>query len=361
MKQLMNAVILTGYGGLEKLVYTQVSLPTLQPGEVLIKVGACSVNNTDINTRTGWYGADEGFQEILKNTKQNDDKKSTSWSQSGLEFPRIQGADIVGKVVELGDNVNPEILNKRVIVDPWIRKERLEKYQYVGSEVNGGFAEYVAIPASNVYPINSLLSDVELATVPCSYSTAENLLTKGRVNAKDIVLIMGASGGVGSSAVQLAKIRGATVIAIVGPNKEHLAEELGADYVYCRDDRLLSNLARHQVTVGVDVVGGEYFNIIFKTLGVGGRYVTAGAIASPMVSFDLRDLIYKDIEAIGATRFQPDVFQRLLKYIEQSLLKPRVAKVFPLSQIKEAQNFFQSKRFFGKIVIVPGEAAIANS
>lgn len=115
--------------------------------------------------------------------------------------------------------------------------------------MNGGFAEYVAIPVANVCPINSSLSDVELAKVPCSYSTAENLLTKGRVTAEYLVLIMGASGGVGSSAIQLTKIRGATVIAIVGANKQGLAQELGADYVYPPNEELASNLANHQITV----------------------------------------------------------------------------------------------------------------
>ncbi|MEB3830844.1 alcohol dehydrogenase family protein [Phormidium sp. CCY1219] len=353
MTQLMNAVLLTGYGGVEKLEYTQVKKPVPQSGEVLIKVGACSVNNTDINTRTGWYAADEGFQEILQDTKKNEAEKSTGWSQTGIDFPRIQGADVVGKVVELGSDVEASLLNKRVIVDPWIRGESPENYKYVGSELNGGFAEYVAIPATNVYPIHSSLSDAELATIPCSYSTAENLLTKARVEAKDTVLIMGASGGVGSSAIQLAKIRGATAIAIVGPNKEHLAQQLGADYVYPRTDGLASNLARHHISVCVDVVGGDYFEVIFKALSIGGRYVTAGAIAGPLVSLDLRDLIYKDVEMKGATRLEAEVFQRLVGYIDRGLLKPQVAKVFPLSEIKAAQKFFQSKRFFGKVAIVP--------
>ena len=209
------------------------------------------------------------------------------------------------------------------------------------------------VPATNVYPINSELPDTQLATLPCSYSTAENMLTKGRVSARDTVLITGASGGVGSAAIQLAKIRGAVVIAIVGANKEHLARELGADYVYCRDDRLADNLAKHQITVSLDVVGGEYFSLVFKSLVVGGRYVTSGAIAGPLVELDLRDLIYKDVEMKGGNRYEPEVFQNLLGYIERGLLNPPVAKVFPLSQMQEAQKFFQSKSFFGKVVITP--------
>ncbi len=353
MTQLMNAVVLTGYGGLEKLVYTQVPKPTPQKGEVLIKVGACSINNADLNTRTGWYAADEGFQEILQDTKLNEGRKAT-WNQTGIKFPRIQGADLVGEAIDIGEDVKQEILNKRVIVDPWIRNGKsYAKYEYVGSEIDGGFAEYVVVPATNVYAINSDLSDVELATIPCAYSTAENLLTKGKVSAEDIVLITGASGGVGSAAIQLSKIRGATVIAIVGANKEHLAKELGADIVYLRDEQLASNLENHQITISVDVVGGEYFKIVFKALVIGGRYVTSGAIAGPLVELDLRDLIYKDVEMRGANRVESVVFQNLLGYIEKGLLKPPVAKVFPLSEIREAQKFFQTKSFFGKVVIVP--------
>ncbi len=348
----MNAFVLNGYGGPEKLVYTQVPKPTPQKGEILIKVGACSINNTDINTRTGWYAAEEGFQELLQDKKSYEEGKST-WNMMGVQFPRIQGADIVGVAVEIGEGVNPDILNKRVIVYPWIRTAQFADYQYVGSEIDGGFAEYAVVPATNVYSINSELPDTQLATLPCAYSTAENLLTNARVSAKDTVIITGASGGVGSAAIELCKIRGAVVIAIVGANKEHLAKELGADYAYARDVKLADNLAKHQVTVTVDLVAGEYFSLVFKSLVVGGRYVTSGAIAGPLVELDMRDLIYKDVEMKGSNRYGPEVFQNLLGYIERGLLNPRVAKVFPLSQMQEAQKFFQSKNFFGKVVITP--------
>ncbi|MBC6474926.1 MAG: alcohol dehydrogenase family protein [Hormoscilla sp. GM102CHS1] len=351
MTELMKAVILTEFGGPEKLVYTQVPKPVPKQGEVLIKVGACSVNNTDINTRTGWYAAEDNFQAILQDTKENDPKNTACWTQKGTEFPRIQGADIVGKVVEIGSDVEPQILQKRVIVDSWIREEKSDDYQYIGSELDGGFAEYAVVTATNVYPINSPLSDIELATFPCSYSTAENMLTKGRITAADTVVIMGASGGVGSALIQLSKIRGAKVIAIVGANKEAFAKDLGADRVYRRDDQLAVNLAEHKITVALDVVGDSYFNLMIKALAPRGRYVSCGAIGNPMVALDLRDLIYKDLEMIGATRLEPEVFQRLVRYIEEDILKPLVAKVFHLEQIKEAQQTFQTKGFFGKVVI----------
>ncbi len=259
----------------------------------------------------------------------------------------------MGQVAELGADVDARLLHQRVMVDSWIRGETFDQYQYVGSELDGGFAEYVALPASNVYPIESSLSDAELASFPCSYSTAENMLTKGRVSDTDTVLIMGASGGVGSALIQLSNIRGATTIAVVGADKESGARQLGADYVYRRDKQLAAHLATYNITVVLDVVGGDYFDLVCKVLQPGGRYVMAGAIAGPMVTFDLRDLIYKDLQMIGATRIEPDVFQRLVRYIEQALLQPLVAKVFHLSKIREAQEFFQTKRFFGKVVITP--------
>lgn len=347
MTELMNAIVLTGHGGLEKLIYTQVPKPKPQKGEILIKVGACSLNNADLNLRNSWYASETGFPEITGRSK------SAAWNQNKLTFPRIQGSDPVGKVVEIGDGVESEILNQRVLVDPLIRADKLGEYGYIGSEIDGGFAEYAVVPASNSYPINSPLSDVELATLPCSYSTAENLLTKGRVSAEDTVLIMGASGGVGSAAVKLAKIRGATIIAIAGASKQNIVRELGADYVYDKDEQLAANLANHQITVSLDVVGGKYFNILIESLEVAGRYVCSGAIAGPMVELNLRDLIYKDLEMIGATRFDAEVFKRLVSYVELGQLMPTVAKVFPLDQIKEAQKFFQSKSYCGKVVITP--------
>ena len=351
MTELMNAVILTGFGKPEKLVYTQVAKPIPQQGEVLIKVGACSVNNTDINTRTGWYAAQDNFSEILQDTETNELNSSSCWTQDGTEFPRIQGADIVGQVIEIGPKVESSLLNRRVIVDSWIRSKDINNYQYIGSELDGGFAEYVVIRATNVYPINSSLSDIELATFPCAYSTAENMLTRGRITAADIVVITGASGGVGSALIQLSKIRGAKVIAIVSANKEQSAKDSGADYVYMRDESLAFNLANHQINVALDVVGGNYFNLILKALEPRGRYVSCGAIGNPLVALDLRDLIYRDLEMIGATRLEPDVFKRLVGYLDDDLLKPLVAKVFNLSQMKEAQEFFKTKSFFGKVVI----------
>jgi NADPH:quinone reductase-like Zn-dependent oxidoreductase len=351
MTDLINAVLLTGHGSPEKLVYTQVPKPYPEAGEVLIQIGACSVNNTDLNARTGWYTAKQEFSAVLQDSASTTVQTSTAWGGVSIEFPRIQGADIVGKVVEVGAGVDRQLLQQRVIVDPWIRSRDGGDDRYVGSELDGGFAEYAVIPVSNVYPIASPLSDVELACFPCSYSTAENMVVKGRVTGNDTVLIMGASGGVGTALIQLCKLRGATVIAIASERKHDFVRELGADVVCDRNENLIDALADHKITVYLDTVGGEHFPQLLKKLQVGGRYVTCGAIGGPLVQLDLRDLIYKDLEMIGATRMPATVFQNLVNYINQNQLKPVVAKTFPLEKIKAAQEFFQSKSFCGKVVI----------
>ncbi len=347
----MNAVLLTGYGGPDLLQYTQVEKPSPQPEDVLIRVGACSVNNTDVNARTGWYTAKEDFQAVLQDRATSEVQTSTAWGGVPIKFPRIQGADIVGTVVAVGDPEHSHLLQHRVIVDPWIRDSIGNADRYVGSELDGGFAEYAVIPVSNVYPVRSPLSNAALACVPCSYSTAENMVVKGRVTGDDTVLISGASGGVGIALMQLCKLRGAKVIAIASASKQAFVQDLGADMV-CDRHSPAETLADDEITVYLDTVGGDHFPTLLKKLVVGGRYVTCGAIGGPIVELDLRNLIYKDLELMGATRMNATVFQNIVSYINQNLLKPVVAKTFPLSDIKTAQQAFQSKRFCGKVVIV---------
>ena len=202
----MRGIQLTGHGGLGKLLFCEdIPVPTHGPYDVLIKVSAAGVNNTDLNTRLGWY------------SKSNGDSSDASWSGSALQFPRIQGADVCGKVVAIGDQVDNNLLDERVLVEPCILEvggKMLDKPWYFGSECDGGFAEYTVVAARHAHKINSTLSDVELASFPCSYSTAENLLSRANVCANDVVLVTGASGGVGSAVIQLAKAREAQVIGI---------------------------------------------------------------------------------------------------------------------------------------------------
>lgn len=367
---LMRAMVLTGHGGLDKLVLRDVPRPRPGRGEVLIKVGACGVNNTEINTRTAWYdravnasvSVELGLYGLDSSTGTSDAETIASWNSSTVAFPRIQGAAIAGRIVEVGSGVDTGRLGERVLIDPQVRNLNLplraQLVAYVGSERDGGFAEYVAVPAENAHVIHSSLSDAELATFPCSYDTAEEMLERARLARGETIVITGAAGGVGTALIQLSLIRGARVVAIAGAAKEARIRALGAHEFVARESgdlrQAVENLiGERSVDVAADVVGGTVFGQLLKLLSRGGRYTTAGAIAGPVQPMDLRDLIYKDLEMYGVTCPTPEAFARVVGCIQSGQLRPLVEKIFPLAELLLAQAEFLKREHFGKIVIVP--------
>ena len=209
------------------------------------------------------------------------------------------------------------------------------------------------VPASEVFQINSNWSDVELGSIPCSYGSAENMLLRANVSMNDHVLIAGASGGVGSAAVQLAKLRGAKVTAIVSSGKFDHAKKIGADQIIERGTDYVSVLGQESVDVVVDNVGGSDFASMLQLMRRGGRYVSSGAIGGPIVSLDLRTFYLKDLTLVGCTAWDEPVFGNLVSYIEKNKIKPLVAKTFALRDIAKAQSEFLEKKHFGKFVLVP--------
>jgi len=241
-----------------------------------------------------------------------------------------------------------------VLVEPCRREARgqtLETPWYIGSECDGGFADYVTVAACHAYPIETPLSDAELASFPCSYSTAENMLTRAQVTENDTLLITGASGGVGSGAIQLAKARGARVIAVAGDKKQQSVLDAGADQALVRGDSLEAELGENAVDVVIDLVGGEDWPELLTILRPFGRYAVSGAIAGPMVELDLRTLYLKDQRFMGCTVLDDGVFGRLVGLIEHGEIKPLLARCFALDALAEAQAFFLDKQFTGKLVI----------
>jgi NADPH:quinone reductase-like Zn-dependent oxidoreductase len=362
----MRAVVLTGHGGLDRLAYRDdVPVPAPAAGEVLIRVGACGMNNTDINTRTAWYsrsvteatadGGADGFEAARAG--------DSTWGGAGLRFPRIQGADVAGRIAALGAGVPDARLGERVLVDPWLRDpqdpEDRTKAGYLGSERDGGYAEFTTVPAVNAVAIESELSDAELATFPCSSSTAEHMLAKARLGAGETLLVTGASGGVGSALVQLGKRRGAFVIAVAGSAKIAAVRALGADVAIAREAPDLEAALRAAspgglFDVAADIVGGSGFPGLLDLLARGGRYVTSGAIAGPLVELDLRILYLKDLELLGATVMPRGIFEDLAGYIERGEIAPLLAGTFPLEALREAQTAFLEKQHVGNFVILPG-------
>ncbi|WP_050603953.1 alcohol dehydrogenase family protein [Ruegeria sp. 6PALISEP08] len=354
----MKAMVTIGHGGLEQIVLHQ-DWPRPEPaaGEVLIKVAACGLNNTDVNTRSGWYSktvtdATTGgaFEEV--------GEEDPTWGGAPITFPRIQGADICGEIVAVGDGVDSARIGERVITDGWLRDPtdpgNMNKTGYFGSERDGGFAEYATTLSVNAVPITSDLSDAELATFSCSYSTAEGMLSRANVTEKDTVLVPGASGGVGGALVQLAKRRGARVIAMASEAKHADVAQLGPDRILSRDPGNLRNaLGDEKITVVADVVGGPYWPNLIDILERGGRYTCSGAIAGPMVELDLRTFYLRDLTFTGSTVIDPQVMKNLVKYIEAGDLKPALAATYPLEELRDAQAAFIAKQHTGNIVVVP--------
>ena len=339
----MRGVWLTGHGDLDQLdIRDDIPVPVPGPGDVLVRVAAAGVNNTDINTRTAWYS---------KHDSSSDD---ASWTGTPLHLPRIQGADVCGHIAAVGSSVNSDRIGERVIIEPCLREANgriLEDPWYLGSECDGGFAEFTVVAAQHVYKIDTNLSDIELASFPCSYSTAENLLTRANVRAGDRVLITGASGGVGSAAVQLAKARGAYVMAVTTPVKSDTLKNLGADDTISRHKDLAAEVGANSVDVVIDLVAGDQWPQYLEVLRPQGRYAVAGAIAGPLVELDVRTLYLKDLSLFGCTVLEPEVFSNLIGRIEQGSIKPIVARSFALDEICEAQLFFLKKQHVGKIVL----------
>lgn len=336
---LMTAIQLLGHGGPDQLVLNP-AVPTPQPGpgEVTIRVHAAGINNTDINTRIGWYaGADP-------------DKGD--WTGAGLAFPRIQGADVCGRIVATGADVDAGRIGARVIVQSClVSLGTPELTPWLGSERDGGFAQFVAAPAADTHAVDSELSDAELAAIPCAYGTAETLLTRAQVGPGARVLITGASGNVGLAAIQLARLRGAEVIAVAAPAKFAALRALGAGQCLARGAPL--DLAPRSLDAVIDVVGGPDWAVLPGLMRPGGRIAVSGAIAGAVVALDLRQLYLGDLTLIGSTRQSAAGFKALLDYLARGVLRPQVAAQYPLAEIAAAQAAFESKAQIGKIVLIP--------
>jgi len=356
----MRAIVLTGHGGLERLVlHEDWPVPAPGPREVLIRVAACGLNNTDVNTRSGWYS--KGVSEGTTGGAYDDvGEEDPTWGGAPITFPRIQGADVCGTVVAVGAEADRALLGRRVITDNWLRDwdepTNRDGVGYFGSERDGGFAEYTTIDHRNVGPVDSPLTDAELATFSCSYTTAEGMLARARVGEADTVLVTGASGGVGSALVQLAKRRGASVVGLASEAKHASLAPLGADALLPREPADLKKalreaIGRDSVSVVADIVGGPAFGALVDALARGGRYTCSGAIAGPLVELDLRTFYLRDLTFTGSTVVAPHVFPDLVGYIERGEIRPLLAASWPLAELRAAQRAFIDKRHVGNIAV----------
>jgi NADPH:quinone reductase-like Zn-dependent oxidoreductase len=371
----MMAVVTTGNGGLDKLDYREVPVPTPAPGEVLLQVLAAGVNNTEINTRLGWYSA--SVTDSTESTAEAEEREAKQKADGGWSeptpFPFIQGTDCCGRVVSVAPGGDESMLGRRVLVRACMRPLGFGSMEniWMASDFDGAFAQFVKVPASEVFAVDCDWTDAELATIPCSYGAAENMVHRAGPVKGEHVLVTGASGGVGSAAVQLAKRRGATVIADdsyrftrlqpdTTPGDRELREEwlqqlhaIGADRVIETGEDIADLLGEKSVDVVIDNVAGPSFDGLLRALKRGGRYASSGAIAGPLVTLDKRTFYLKDLTLIGCTAWDAPVFPNLVSYIERGEIRPLVAKTFPLGNIADAQREFLEKRHLGNFVLIP--------
>lgn len=346
----MRAVVMQGHGGPEQLQVTEVPRPEPQPGHVLVRVLASSVNNTDIWTREGAYGTAEDPDAIA------------GWLGTPIDCPRIQGADMAGVIECVGDGVDETRIGQRVVVDPAFYDRDADDADLVGllgSEADGAFAEYVVALDERCHDVTaSPVSDLQLAALPIAFGTALGMLRRADVHAGETMVVTGASGGVGVALVQLGRALGATVIAVSTADKAEVLHGLGAAHVVDRSapdvaDHAVAAAARSggEIDVVADVVGGERFGEWIDALRTGGRLVVAGAIAGPVVPLDLRRVYLGQRRIIGSTMHDPATFRQLVDLANAGAIDPPIAAVFPLERIAEAQVAIRSASSVGKIVL----------
>lgn len=342
----MKAALFRQHGGPEVIEIADVAAPELRPGHVLIGVRAAAMNHLDLWARRGLPGL-------------------------RLEFPHIGGSDIAGQVEALGDGVAGPAPGTRVLVNPslwcgsceWCLKgeESLcASFRIIGEHLAGGFAEYVAVPAINVYPIPDDLSFESAAAVPLVYQTAwRGMVTRGGLRSGEAVLVTGASGGVSTAAIQLAKLFGATVFAVTaGAENVRRVERLGADYVI---DRLDSGFARavwkatekRGVDLAFDSVGEAIWPDILRSLARDGRLVTYGATTGPRGQVDIRLTFWKQLRIIGSTMSSRSEFEDVMGLVFEKKLEPAIDVVWPLDRAREAHERLEAGDAFGKIVLTP--------
>ena len=344
----MKAVQVTGYGDIDKLKVVEMKAPEPKENEVLVQVKACGINNTEIWMREGAYGAD----------------KKSGWRAEGVQFPRIPGSDVTGVVEKVGSHVDESMIGKEVILFPFTSSgpEGLEHISedmsFIGSEYDGGYAEYVVWPASLCFDM-PLSSFTESATFSVSGLTAWHMVEQIKPTTSETILVTGANGGVGSYNVQIAsKVHGAKVIAMVGDlGLTKRMKELGATHVLSyRSENLVEEILEINggpVDAVLDVVGDALYQTAIRVLKKGGKFCISGSIGGQKTEMDLRDVYLKHITMYGSVLGTRNEFKKMLSAISKGIVKPVLDRTFPLEEAASAQTYFKKAGKLGKVVLIP--------
>ncbi|MCE8003163.1 alcohol dehydrogenase catalytic domain-containing protein [Billgrantia ethanolica] len=361
----MHAMVLTGHGDIDKLVYrSDVATPRPGPGEVLVQVTATAKNNTDRKAREGLYPT-------------KDKGEVTSFAMGGeptLTFPRIQGADVAGRVVAVGEGVAASRIGERGLLDFNLyadaRRDINLTPDYYGHGADGGYAEYIAVPSDQFHHVpNPELADAELAAMGmCSYQTGYHMMTSARVAAGERVLVSGASGGVGAALIQMCRIVGAIPYAVSQPDKAEALLALGAEAVIDRGDlstfveRVLKATGGAPIDAVMDLVGGEMTDLFIDTM-IGDmkarttypRLSIAGASGGNLSEIMWTRIYLYQVQIFGVSHGTREEAEQLIEWIRSGQLKPVLHAAFKLSELHEAERYFVNRgsNYLGKIVVVP--------
>ena len=340
----MKAIVFNEFGGPEVLLYRDIPEPKLRQDQVLVRVKACALNHLDLFVRKGI---------------------------PGINLPHINGSDVAGVVEGVGEYVTGVKTGQRVLLAPMAFCNHCEmctsgqqnfcrEFTVLGYGVDGGNCELIAIPEVNVIKIPDTLGFEEAASVPLVFLTAWHMLVgRSQIKQGQWVLVLGAGSGVGTAAIQIAKMFHANVIATAGDDaKLAKAKELGADYTIDHYKQKISDEVKRITNKrGVDIVfehvGKATWMESVKSLRPGGTLVTCGATTGPEVGIDLRHLFVKQLSLLGSFMGNMGDLHEVLGHVFAGRLKPVVDRTFPLSETAEAHRYLESSQMFGKVVLQP--------
>jgi NADPH:quinone reductase-like Zn-dependent oxidoreductase len=345
MAKTMKAAVFAKYGGPEVVTVKSLPIPEPGPSEVRIKVEAASMNHLDLWVRRGL--------------------------PIEITMPHIGGSDIAGTVDALGPGVEGVMVGTRVVVDPsldyrWYdgpgRGPTFEdpRFRILGEHTQGGFAEFVVVPAANLLELPAGFSAATAAAAGLVTVTAwRGLVSRARVRAGERVLITGASGGVSTVAIQIAKLAGARVYAVTrGATNVKRVKKLGADRVYDRSHEdfgraVWRDTNKRGVDVVFDAVGEAVWQQCLKALAVRGRLVSYGATTGARGVTEIRVLFWKQLDILGSTMGSPTEFRESMDAVFSGAIKPVIHEVIPLTELRRAHEMLEAGSVFGKLVIKP--------
>jgi alcohol dehydrogenase len=326
----MRVACVVTHGGLDQLKLQDWPEPQAGPGQALVRVKACGLNYLDIFVRRGMPGLP-------------------------VEMPRIPGGDIAGIVEAVGSGVDGSWIGKRVLVDPHVKPVGA-----LGEHANGGLCEKIAVDGENLIAIPDNVSFEQAAAIPIAFGTAHRLMmTRGRVQKGELVLVLGASGGVGVGCVQIARDIGATVIACASSaDKLERLRRLGAHHLvdYSKEDFSAAAWrisGRRGVDVCVNFTGGATWVPSIRAVRRQGRVLTCGATAGYDPTEDLRFIWVREITIVGSNGWTREDIERVLTAVAEKRFDPCVDRVFPLAQAVEAMRTLEERNVFGKVIVTP--------